>query len=355
MTLVIPSRYELKKLGPVGGQASIAHYQDKWLDRPVIMKAPLKPGAGYDVDFEVRSLAAVNSKHVVSLYDTIRNKAGNILAIVEEDVEGELLSDKFAQNLGTDVKLGLLYQLACGVSDMHQAGRVHRDLKPNNMKVRPDGLLKIFDFGISTILADGDETQVGKGTRGYKAPELFAPPPKKVSEKCDVYSVGVIAYRLFASGPLPPCFLATPPDPRANGVDFTSFAGLASRLASLLNACLSSDPADRPTATEIRDALAAELVRDKHRATIVASGTTYVLHATNRGVKVAADGNEITVQYTGTGFKANAVAGDVYSNNKKMNVGDELTGAMVITLGAPEKQASRTFVTFDVSHPEILV
>src|SRR5882672_10695000 len=91
----IPDRYELKKMGPMGGQASLFHARDKWLERDVILKAGL-PGAFYDVAAEVRSLAAVNSKHVVALYDTIRDKKGNIAAIVEEDVDSVMLDAKFS-------------------------------------------------------------------------------------------------------------------------------------------------------------------------------------------------------------------------------------------------------------------
>ena len=65
--------------------------------------------------------------------------------------------------------------------------------------------------------------------------------------------------------------------------------------------------------------------------------------------------NEITVEYTGTRFVVRVVIGDVYVNNRTMTAGDKLNGAMVITLGAPAMRAGRTFITFDISHPEILV
>jgi len=341
-------------MGPMGGQASVFYARDKWLDRDVVMKAGL-PGSNYEVIAEVRSLAAVNSKHVVAIYDALRDGSGKIAAIVEEDVEGVMLDAKFSANLGLTDKLRLLYQLACGVNDIHTAKRIHRDLKPNNMKVRPDGLLKIFDFGISTNLADGDETLIGKGTRGYKAPELFGAAPMKVSSKCDSYSIGVIAHQLMSDGAMANAFLQRPPDPESAGISFEKLTGSGKRITKVLEACLATNPATRPEAAEIRDALATEIVRDRHRAIMVNGGVQYVVDSSHRAVKVESLGNEITVEYTGTRFMVRAVAGDVYVNNRSMNVGDRLSGAMVITLGATAMKAVRTFISFDISHPEILV
>jgi serine/threonine protein kinase len=89
-----------------------------------------------------------------------------IAANVEEEVDGETLDAIFSRNLSYVQKLTLLYQMACGVAHIHQAGRIHRNFKPHNVKVRTDGPLKIFDFGIATILVDGEATQIGKGIRG---------------------------------------------------------------------------------------------------------------------------------------------------------------------------------------------
>lgn len=355
MTLQIPDRYELRKLGPSGGQASIAYFRDKWLERNVVMKTPLMPGAGYDVAAEVRSLAAVQSKHVVGVFDTIRDKYGNIEAIVEEDVEGQLLSAEMATGMNMGRKLSLLYQIACGVADMHRAGRIHRDLKPNNMKVRPDGLLKIFDFGISTILADGDQTQIGKGTRGFRAPELSGKPPITVTDRCDCYSFGVIAHQLFADGNLATAFLNKPPSPLATGISFTHIAGISRRLREILSSCLEVDPSTRPCAVELRDAIASEIVKNRHRAVISTGAQQFVVNAANPAVKVGEAGCEITIEYNGTRFVVKAVTGAVFINNGACLVGQELSGAMVITLGAPTSGANRRFVTFDISHPEILV
>ncbi|MGA2016083.1 MAG: protein kinase [Opitutaceae bacterium] len=352
--LDIPDRYDLTRMGPMGGQASVFYARDKWLDRDVVMKAGL-PGASYDVAAEVRSLAAVNSKHVVALYDTIQDAKGVIAAIVEESVDGQSLRERLTAGLPVAEKLRLLYQIACGVTDIHSVGRIHRDLKPNNMKVRPDGLLKIFDLGISTNLADGDETQIGKGSRGYKAPELFGSPPMKVSTKCDSYSIGVIAHQLLSDGRLAHGFLKEPPDPQTDGINFELLTGTGTELTTVLDASLASDSRLRPEAAEIRDSLASEIVRDMHRAVIVSAGQPFVLDSTNRTVRVGNSGNDITVEYDGTAFVIRALTGDVYVNNRTMRIGDKLNGAMVITLGAPAIGAARRFVTFDISHPEILV
>lgn len=355
MSFPIPDRYEILKLGPTGGQASIVYAKDKWLDRDVIMKAAL-PGVPYEAAKEVKSLAAVNSKHVVAIYDAIRSD-GKIMAIVEESVEGETLSKSFPATVPFNTKLQLLHQIACGISDMHRVGCIHRDITPNNMKVRADGLLKIFDLGITTILEDGDTTQIGKGTRGYKAPELDRPGAKTVTKKADIYSLGVIAHQMLSNGVLAPQFTSSrPADPVAGGVSFDSFLGKGKHLAAVLKACISSEPTVRPDIEAVQEAIMAEVLRDRHEAKIVVKTGTHTLNSQNQAVRIDDQSqNNIVIRYTGTRFKIESFVGDVFVNNTPVQVGQILKGAMVITLGLSSQGSNRLFATFDISNPEITV
>src|SRR5688572_27072930 len=126
--LKTPDRYEWIKLGPVGGQASIAHYRDKWLDRKVLLKAPFEFDG--DITEELRALAGIRSKHVVLVFDTIKSETGKIEAIIQEEVPGSHLDDCLRSVMNFAQKLRLLYQIAVGVSDIHRSKLVHRDLKP---------------------------------------------------------------------------------------------------------------------------------------------------------------------------------------------------------------------------------
>jgi serine/threonine-protein kinase len=355
MSFPIPSRYKIVKMGPVGGQASIVYAKDEWLNRDVVMKAAL-PNAPYEAAQEVRSLAAVNSKHVVAIYDAIWDQ-GKIVAVVEESVEGELLSRKFPATTPLKTKLHLLYQIACGVADMHKIGCVHRDLTPNNMKVRSDGLLKIFDLGITTILEDGDTTQIGKGTRGYKAPELDLPGRKTVTNKADIYSLGVIAHQMLSDGRLAPQFTSSrPADPTAGGVTFDEFQQVGKHLKRIFNECISSAPDMRPSIKAVCEAIIAEILRDQHEAKIAVRTGTFTLNAQNKAVKIDdQSGNYVVIRYTGTRFKIDSFSGAVYVNNVPVEAGQVLQGAMVITLGLSSQGSSRLFATFDISNPEISV
>jgi eukaryotic-like serine/threonine-protein kinase len=349
----IPERYELGKFGPRGGQASIMHARDKWLNRPVVLKAALT-SASYDPQHEMRMLSSISSKHIVAVYDVIRDGDGEIEALVEEHIDGKSIGEYLGAAPKKADILHLVYQIACGLSDVHAKGHVHRDVKPANMKVRNDGLLKIFDFGIGSDLRDGDETEIGKGTHGYKAPELYGKPPLKFSDRSDCYSIAVIAHELLSGG-MDAAFEKRPPNPRQAGTSFGTLTGKGRRLTSLLDGCLSISPLQRPSSAALRDALATELVRDKHRAVIIINNTRFVLDRNSKPARIGGTTNYLDVEYTGDGFYVLKVGGNVYVNNTAIPPGYELTGAMVITFGVVALGPNRTFATIDISRPEILV
>jgi serine/threonine protein kinase len=146
---------------------------DTHLERQVVIKS-LKPGADTKrILDELAALQTIRSKHVVQIYDVIRDEKGAVVGIVEEYLPGDdLTSVKAPQN--SDEFLWLAYPIAEGIADIHAHNRVHRDIKRQNMKFDAEGCLKIFDFGLARDTAAEVSTMGEIGTPGYMAPELFA-------------------------------------------------------------------------------------------------------------------------------------------------------------------------------------
>jgi serine/threonine-protein kinase len=80
----------------------------------------------------------------------------------------------------------MLYQVATGLSDLHAQGIIHRDIKPDNIKIDESGLVKIFDFGLARFSGVNNETQGFAGTFGYAAPELLTDETNDFTEAIDV-------------------------------------------------------------------------------------------------------------------------------------------------------------------------
>jgi len=113
---------------------------------------------------------------------------------------GEIVNEKPVM-LKRAVKFGI--DIATGMAVAHQAGIVHRDLKPANILIDNEGLLKIVDFGVAAAQSQGD-TQLTKtgyviGSPKYMAPEQIL--GKKVDERADIYSLGVILYEMLSGVP----------------------------------------------------------------------------------------------------------------------------------------------------------
>jgi serine/threonine-protein kinase len=187
------------------------------LDREVAIKRVL--GAAVDADAmaggleaEARLLARLNHPHIVRVYELLA--AGEDVLLVMEYVPGTDLRQLLAERrIAPAVALGYLEQLAGALDHAHERGVIHRDVKPANVMVRPDGVLKLGDFGVAAIRARrpreaGDGGPVG--TPAYMAPEL-ARGDSSVDQRADVYSLAVVAYELLA-GAVP--FPIDPADPR---------------------------------------------------------------------------------------------------------------------------------------------
>jgi serine/threonine-protein kinase len=224
--------------------------RDTELGRPVAVKR-LDLSLANDQVFrerflrEARLAASLQHPNLVSVYD-VGEEDGSPY-IVMEYVEGETLAELIARDapLPTGRAVELLEQICQGLEHAHAAGLVHRDVKPQNLLVRQDGVVKIADFGIARTLDGTQLTQVGTvlGTAAYLAPEQAA--GERVTAAADVYALGAVAYELLSGrkpyevGSLAELALKQrqPPPP---------LQGVPPNVERAVMQSLAFDPADRP-------------------------------------------------------------------------------------------------------------
>jgi serine/threonine protein kinase len=156
---------------------------------------------------EARHAAAVAHPGIASVFDygeaPTAAGAEPTAFLVMELVDGEPLSALLAREgrLGLARSLDIVGQAAVALGAAHRAGLVHRDIKPANLLVRPDGLVKVTDFGAAQALDSqaGHQHQGLLGTAGYLSPEQATGQP--LTPATDVYALGVVAYEYLAGGP----------------------------------------------------------------------------------------------------------------------------------------------------------
>ncbi|WP_238878557.1 serine/threonine-protein kinase [Achromobacter xylosoxidans] len=351
--MLIAGRYLFEGNHISGGMATVLPCQDQVLSRKVAIK--IMPGAANErrIRDEVSALLKMRSKHVVQIYD-IFPAENDSLAIVQEFISGfDLFNDRLFPRTKEEY-LRLLWQIAFGLADIHDLKIIHRDIKPNNMMVDAEGVLKIFDFGLARDEGDGANTMGFVGTPGFAAPELYADNPK-FTAAVDVYAFGATALYL-AMGDLPNELKYRPPKIEAKDFFEKLRFGLRDELRNLLNHCLRESPNDRPRMKEIRDVIAKNILHETHRALVVFDGKSTFLNKKNRSVSLSAKGlGQIKIQYDGFDFRAVEVLGEVFINNRAVNNNIAIPGACVVALGAPEKKNLRKYITFDLSNPEIVL
>jgi len=354
----LPPRYRPTGEEFTGGGMSDAFVcMDEHLERPVLIKR-LQNGVDQSrlLD-EIAALTAIRSKHVVEMFDVLRDKKGNIVGLVEDYLAGDDLSAILPiENADDFIKIA--YAIACGIADIHEKGRVHRDIKPGNMKFDSEGCLRIFDFGLSRP-DDVEARTIGTvGTPGYLAPELCGADDEEItfSQPVDVYAFGATAAKMML-GRLPSAMTKTPPILPCAAADFRAHAlGLPPKIANVLNSCLKADATRRPTMSAVRDVLATHLLQDRHRATLVLGSKVHVLDASNRTARIGAGTlGSIDIRYDGFEFLVVAISGNVTLNNSALKLNQALPGSCVITLGDPSLEWHRRHVTVDVSHPEVVL
>lgn len=349
---MIADRYELVGASFVGGMAAVWPCYDTVLQRKVAIK--VMPGSSEKrrIRDELGALLKMRSSHVVQVYDVLNlNKD---LAIVQEFIEGHDLFDASLMPKDKSEYLKLLWQIASGITDIHDVGVIHRDIKPNNMKIDPEGVVKIFDFGLARDEGPSAATLGFVGTPGFAAPELYSH-HVTFTAAVDTYAFGATALYLGLRD-LPPDLSHRPPI--LTGADYFSALPftLSADVITILNACLEKLPSNRPEMREVSSLLAKHLLHNRHRALIVFNGTASYLDTTRPSVVLRLPSiGEVGIRYDGFNFVVDSVSGEVFINNAPVTAGDHLPGACVVALGSPERRAARRYITFDLSHPEIVL
>ncbi|GAH59174.1 unnamed protein product, partial [marine sediment metagenome] len=166
VTFIIPDRYEY--IGPrlVGGQGYVYVYIDTFLKRKVAIKEMRYPEDANSLREELAKISEIRSRHVVELYDLFEAKRSARIALVEEYVPGQTLEALATSQeaLSQAQVIKILWQIACGITDIHSHGIIHRDIKPQNMKLDAEGIIKILDFGLSSNISPEAETTAARGT-----------------------------------------------------------------------------------------------------------------------------------------------------------------------------------------------
>ena len=261
---VLGGRYLLKDKVGNGGMASVFRAQDQVLDRTVAVKIMLPQYAG-DATFaarfkqEAQAAAGLQSPYIVGVYDW--GKDGDTYYIVMEYLRGTDLKSGIRSHGALDPKkVAQIGSQICGaLSVAHKHEIIHRDIKPQNIMVLPDGNIKVMDFGIARA-KNSHLTQDNNvlGTAHYVSPEQTR--GQDLGPTSDIYSLGVVMYEC-ATGRVP--FdgddaisvalkqvneLPVPPSQVNPGVD--------PALERIILKCMEKDAANRfQTADELRDVL----------------------------------------------------------------------------------------------------
>lgn len=200
---VLAGRYELFERIGEGGMSVVYKAKDKLLNRFVAIKI-LKPQFINDSKFidsfrrESQAAASLSHPNIVNIYDVGRE--GNIHYIVMELIEGKTLSDYIKEqgSMSYPKVIALSKQIAAALSFAHKNHIIHRDVKPHNIMITPNGTAKITDFGIAKAVNAAtivDNTDGIIGSVHYFSPEQAR--GGYVDEKSDIYSLGIVMYEML--------------------------------------------------------------------------------------------------------------------------------------------------------------
>ena len=291
---LLGGRYQVQDRIGTGGMATVYRGQDEVLGRTVAIKTML-PQYATDPSFaarfkqEAQAAAALQSPYIVSVYDW--GKDGDTYYIIMEYLRGTDLKSGIKKHGALDCKkvAQIGSQIAQALSVAHRHDIIHRDIKPQNIMVQPDGNIKVMDFGIARA-KNSHLTQDNSvlGTAHYVSPEQTQ--GKELGPTTDIYSLGIVMYEA-ATGPVPfqgddAITVALkqvneqpkPPSQLNPAVDPS--------LESIILKCMQKNPADRfQTATELyhvlRDYLAGRM-QQVNNATAMLPGAMAAAAATSK-------------------------------------------------------------------------
>jgi serine/threonine-protein kinase len=200
---LLKDRYRLERTLGRGGMAAVWLGHDEVLDRPVAVKVladTIASDPGFVTRFrrEATTAAGLTHPNLVGVYDF--SEEGERPYLVMQFVPGESLAERLERGEPLD-RAKLARELLQALDHIHRAGILHRDVKPGNVILEPDGTAKLIDFGIALTRDATALTSTGLvlGTERYAAPEVMEGRP--ASERSDLYSLGVVLRACPGSGP----------------------------------------------------------------------------------------------------------------------------------------------------------
>ena len=203
---VVKDRYKILEVLGEGGMAFVYKAKDTQLERFVAIKT-LKPNYVNQEAFverfkrEAKTAANLNHPNIVQIFDWgIEEEPFFVMEYIEGSTLTSIISKNKTISLSDILFIGA--QVSNGLHAAHQKGLVHRDIKPGNIMITPDGKVKVTDFGIVSLQnEESDITKTGSilGTASYISPEQAQGKP--VSIESDLYSLGTVIYELIAGKP----------------------------------------------------------------------------------------------------------------------------------------------------------
>ena len=243
--------YEITAQIGVGGMGEVYRAKDTRLPREAAIKVSAERFSERFAG-EAQIIASLNHPNISTLYDV-----GDAYLVMEL-VDGPTLAEKIAQRpLTLDEASAIARQIVDALDYAHERGVVHRDLKPGNVKVRPDGVVKVLDFGLAksgvgrsaqtaeaaTVATPHTEVGVVLGTVAYMAPEQAT--GQVLDRRADIWAFGCVFYEMLAGAP--PHQRETSQETIASILrDDPDLDKVPAQAHRLLKRCLEKDPQKRP-------------------------------------------------------------------------------------------------------------
>jgi len=206
--------YEIVSFIGRGGMGEVYLAQDKRLGRKVALKLLPSPVTRdvtrlHRFEQEARSASALNHPNIITIYEI--SETASTLMIATEFVEGETLRERLDRGaLTLHHSLDVAIQIADALASAHKAGIIHRDIKPENIMIRPDGYVKVLDFGLAKLIESTSPLPISEaatrkvmtgsgviiGTVGYMSPEQAR--GQAVDARSDIFNLGTVMYEMVA-------------------------------------------------------------------------------------------------------------------------------------------------------------
>ncbi|MCA1588887.1 MAG: serine/threonine protein kinase, partial [Acidobacteria bacterium] len=210
------AHYEIVEEIGAGGMGEVYLAKDKKLDRLVAIKILNEQFASDASNLrrfvsEAKAASALNHPNILTIYEI--GEADRTHYIVSEFIKGSTVREAFKEtNLPLSEVLDISIQISNALCTAHEARLVHRDIKPENIMIRPDGFVKVLDFGLAKLVENKDKSMPGfedatalqnqtatgviMGTVNYMSPEQAK--GDRVDQSTDIFSLGVVIYEMVA-------------------------------------------------------------------------------------------------------------------------------------------------------------